>query len=64
MAKATFLASFVRPGGDDEELRLTFAVPQTEIPKAVAVLLMGKHTLKITVETDDTIIAKGRFVEG
>lgn len=64
MEKAEFLASFVRPGGDDEELRLTFAVPETEKLKALAVLMWGKRVLKITVQPESGIQIKGRFTGG
>lgn len=59
--KAEFLATFTRPGGDDEELRLTFSVPETEKHKALKVLMWGKQVLKITVEPESGVQVKGRF---
>ena len=59
--KAEFLGTFVRPGGDDEELRLTFAIPEIEKHKALTVLMWGKQELKITIEPVSGITVKGRF---
>ena len=57
-----FQASFVRPGGDDEELRVTFAIPQSEIPKALPLLTWGKRILTVTVVCESGELCKGRFV--
>ena len=57
-----FQGTFVRPGGDDEELRVTFAIPQTEIPKALPLLTWGKCVLTISVVKESDPMAKGRFV--
>ena len=62
MEKAEFLATFVRPGGDDEELRLTLAVPENEKHKALRVLMWGKKVLKVTIEPEAGVQVKGRFV--
>lgn len=50
----------------DGETRITFCIPKTEQVKAalISALVERSLTLEVTVEENQSVLAKGRFVDG